>query len=278
MSVLESIVSNDLNTYIHDVIIGKDKNVNNDFSKDIANLCKSNNISFSYRDSDVGLTSDYNIAVSWRWFEKTNNKIITLHDSMLPELRGFAPVVNSLILGKSYLGVTAFEANDKIDQGPILLQEKVDISYPIKVQEAIEKIIPLYQTIACKIVKAIGSGQQMNTYTQDESHASFSMWRDEEDYQINWNDSAENIRRFIDAVGHPYKGAKSTINGKTFRILNAAEIADCNIVNRTPGKVFQIENGLPTVVCAKGLLQIQTMIDEDGNSALPFKKLRTRFS
>ena len=57
-------------------------------------------------------------------------KIIILHDSYLPEYKGWAPTVNYLINGSKYLGVTAFQATNVVDTGGIYQQLRKKISYP----------------------------------------------------------------------------------------------------------------------------------------------------
>jgi methionyl-tRNA formyltransferase len=113
---------------------------------------------------------------------------------------------------------------------------------------------------------------------QDESKATYSLWRDEADYRIDWTKQATMIRRFIDAVGFPFKGASCVVDGKVLRIAEAEEIADVIIENRDAGKVIFIQDGKPVVVCGQGLLKIHGLYDELGNSMLPFARFRSRFT
>ncbi len=50
-----------------------------------------------------------------------------LHASLLPEYRGAAPINHAIINGDKYTGVTTFLLNEKIDQGAIIGQRKVEI-------------------------------------------------------------------------------------------------------------------------------------------------------
>lgn len=68
-------------------------------------------------------------------FKKLPNEIISkakkcafnIHASLLPLLRGAAPITNAIRLGFRETGLTAFLLTDKIDCGPILANEKVEI-------------------------------------------------------------------------------------------------------------------------------------------------------
>ena len=52
---------------------------------------------------------------------------LNIHGSLLPDLRGAAPVQWSLAYGDSETGVTAFSLNHAIDEGPILRQVRIPV-------------------------------------------------------------------------------------------------------------------------------------------------------
>lgn len=52
---------------------------------------------------------------------------LNIHGSLLPDLRGAAPIQWSLALGDSETGVTAFSLNHAIDEGPILSQVRIPV-------------------------------------------------------------------------------------------------------------------------------------------------------
>lgn len=277
--VLDAIIkSNKYCKQVDLVVIGEDKNVQNDYSKEIKELCASNNINYKYREENIKIISEYCIAISWRWLINSTSKLIVLHDSLLPKYRGFAPLVNALKNKENKIGVTALYASKEYDRGDIILQEKISIKYPIKIVEAIDKIGSLYILIVEKLLNKIFNEESINAIQQNEKHATYSLWLDELDYFINWTWSAKKIKRFIDSVGFPYNGAKSSINELVVTINEATVAEDVKIENRTVGKVIFVENGKPLVVCGKGLLKIEeAFIEKTKESLLPLKKFRTQF-
>lgn len=203
----------------------------------------------------------------------------------LPKYRGFAPIVTQLINGEKILGVTCFLSENQfdtgdIDKGGIASQSSVEISYPIKISEAIDKVCPLYWTLLEKLYpKLFISGETINCREQNDAEATYSVWRDEDDYKIDWTRDAGYIKRFIDSLGYPYKGAFSFIEEKKIRITQSEIFADVKIETRDTGKVLFIRDDLPVIICGSGLLKILNAHDSDsGNSILPLKKLRTRFT
>lgn len=279
--VLQGLVDNGLKECIDKVIIGKDNNVIQDYAIEILNLCQSQSINFCFRDKYVDdNNSSYLIAISWRWLIHSNTKLIVLHDSILPKYRGFAPLVNMLINGEEKIGVTALFALEEYDKGPIIDQRLVAIKYPIKISEAIDKIAALYVELCVTIVETIQMGKELTAIPQKEELASYSLWRDEEDYCINWHQDATTISRFIDAVGYPFNGAQTWIKGQKVIVREAIEVEDKKIENRAIGKVIFIdEEGRPTIVCGKGLIKIIAADYADNlESIIPLKQFRLRFN
>ncbi len=73
------------------------------------------------------------------------------------------------------------------------------------------------------------------------------------DYHIDWNDSSENIVRFINATGYPYAGAFSWIDDCKVNILDGIVINDIKLEQRHVGKVMFVDGYSPIVIAAIGL-------------------------
>lgn len=258
------------------VVIGRDKNILNDYSEEIKNLCINNNITW-YNKSNFTKEyprADLLIAIGWRWLIDTSKyDLIVFHDSLLPKYRGFNPLVTALIEGDDKVGVSAIRASAEFDKGNIIYQEPLDISYPVKIKKVINDIAVLYGKLLLKIIKM--NDDESKGIKQIEEEATYSLWRNEEDYKIAWCGSAITIKRFIDSVGFPYLGAKTMYNGKSIRILDANVESDLNIINRSPGKILKITSNKPFIVCGTGLLRINKAKYENGDSVV-FNKLRVR--
>ena len=205
---------------ISSVLIGKDPGVIDDYSEKIQNMCEDLEIQYRFRDSkntspiDTDHENLYILCVGWKWMIPENKRSIVLHDSILPNYRGFAPLVSQLINQETMIGVTAIEASSDYDCGPIICQSSIQISYPIKISQAIKEITFCYRSCVKFIFNELSTSSTLTSHKQDESQASYSLWRDDLDYLINWNMDSSYIKRFIDSVGVPYDGAKTTLNGK----------------------------------------------------------------
>lgn len=264
------------------IVVGTDSNIENDFSKQIIELAQNANIKFFMQGEEPIPDKDkYIFAISWRWIiNHPVDKLIVFHDSLLPKYRGFAPLVNMLINGEKNIGVTALFGASEYDKGNIILQKSSKIDYPIKICEAIELNIENYISLAEEIISALLDGKELKGIIQDEKEATYSIWRDEDDYKIDWSKSSDEIKRLIDAIGYPYSGAiTSNSKGERIRILDAEIIDDVFCEVRHPGKVIFINKGIPTVICGQGLLQINEAYYAGTKSKtyLPMKSFRVKF-
>ena len=276
--VLKAILNKFDSKYIYEIVVSRDKNVQNDYFEEILDLCITYNLSYVMRSPEYRIKTNYSIAISWRWIINIHNSsLIVLHDSLLPKYRGFSPLVNMLINNENEIGVTALFASEDYDKGEIILQQSEKVQYPIKISDAIDKISSIYVSIVLNIISKIIIGEKLESLKQNEHQATYSLWRDDEDYMIDWNSNADEIKRFIDSVGYPYLGAKTFINNRSVRIHDCKVIEDLKIENRDPGKIININNGLPEVVCGTGIIRILDMKNEDRESLIPYKKFRTRF-
>jgi methionyl-tRNA formyltransferase len=271
-------ITKDHKDLIEVVISSTDHDMEKDYYLEIKEHCAKNNIQFIDKKDYQKVKTNYVLAVSWRWIiPRSNFTLIVFHDSLLPEYRGFNPLVSMLINRETKIGVTVLIASDRYDQGDIIEQAYTKITYPIKISSAIEKVSENYKALALRIFEMLKKNNALATFKQNEKLATYSLWRDEQDYRINWEKDAEYIKRFIDAVGFPYKGASSIVNNKLVRIHDAELQPNIIIENRTPGKVFAIEDGCPVVVCGTGLLKLARITNSSGKSMIPFNKLKTRF-
>ncbi|WP_201986406.1 formyltransferase family protein [Hymenobacter rubidus] len=277
-TVLRHIIEQLDASLIDQVIGAQDPHLTHDYFEEIKNLCQASGIPFASRTEPYSVTSTYALAISWRWLIREIDQLIVLHDSILPRYRGFAPLVSALINGENQLGVTALWASGEYDRGPIIQQAVRPVSYPLKIAQAISLAIECYKELINSVMSAVASGSLPSGEPQQEEFATYSLWRDEQDYRINWQADCHTIKRFIDALGPPYQGASAQANGALIRVFDAEVEPDVRIENRTAGKVLFLKDQLPVVVCGTGLLRLTQLRHANNESALPLKQFRTRFT
>ncbi|MBA6296949.1 formyltransferase family protein [Colwellia sp. MB02u-9] len=281
-NVIESVINTLGPNCIFHVVIAKDANVKHDYFYEISSLCNLHNINYSERGAVTKVPIDnanWAFAVGWRWLIRDCNNLIVLHDSLLPKYRGFSPLVNMLLNEEKEIGVTALIASNEFDRGDILGQKSVEISYPIKIKDAIDKVSTLYAQLATEICHKLLSGLELEKFSQNESDATYSIWRSEDDYLIDWGMGAIFIKRFVDSVSYPYSGAATFIRKQKVRVLESEVYADVHIEHRKAniGKILFFKDNNPVVICADGLLELK-LVESTSNVAIKKFSFRTKFT
>jgi methionyl-tRNA formyltransferase len=267
---------------VRDVVSARDPGTRDDSYDRLAVACARRGVPFHDRaDADAVAPASHALAVGWRWLirDRPGTTLIVCHDSLLPRYRGFNPLVTALINGDAETGVTALLATGEYDRGDILGQVVVPLPRPVRIAAAIDLVAAAYGRLAADLGARIAAGETLAGTPQDEGAASYSLWRDDADYEIDWSWPAGRLRDFVYAVGHPYAGARTRMDGVPVRVWDVAVEPDVRIANRTPGKVIFLRDGRPTVVCGAGLLRIDAL-SADGDPAssrLPLTRFRVRF-
>jgi methionyl-tRNA formyltransferase len=272
------------NATVDFVVSYASKGLQVDAHADIQSICRAKAYRLLGRDNVR--SQDYSpvdlvLLIGWQWITKeVDRRFVVFHDSLLPKLRGFNPTVTALIAGETEIGVTAFSPTGGdapvADSGPIFDQEKIPVQYPATIRAVYDQLGLAYCRLADRLLDAAASGP-LSFADQEASDATYSLWRDEDDYRINWAMSAEQIRRFVDAVGWPYLGAKSAMQGREIRVDRVEACRDLVFVNRYPGKIWSLAGDVPEVVCGSGMLRILAARETDG-SPVKFTSLRTRLA
>lgn len=247
----------------------------NSFEK-IASLASRFRLAFVESKSEPIDPKSLTFLVGWQFLvKKTNENTVVFHDSLLPSLRGFSPTVTALINGQKRIGVSALLPREEADTGPVIAKKAFSIRYPIKIYEALCLQATQMAAIAYDLTTHRGPLSVL-AESQDERRATYSLWLEPRDFFIDWNRSAPELKRMIDAFGYPYTGARTRSDSLELVIDDANVVADQKIENREPGKVVKFIDKSPVVACGAGLLRLTHYTSAD-RSAVPVIKLQTRF-
>lgn len=146
---------------------------------------------------------------------------INLHASLLPQLRGAAPIHWAIIKGLQSTGVSTFFINEKIDYGNIIEQREVEIGDTENTGNLYQRLKEIGSELILTTLKQIISGK-LKTQKQIESKKLLKAPKlVKENTRINWNQSGLEIFNFIRGLSpHPAAWTKSEKTNKTFKLYN----------------------------------------------------------
>ena len=172
-------------------------------------------MSVGFRDLK-SMEADVFVVVAYRMLPKIVWNIprkgtINLHASILPALRGAAPINWAIIYGLQETGLTTFFINEKIDTGDIILQKKVRIEESENFGSLHQKLMICGAGLLVSSLKLIDSNQ-FNLIKQDTKSKNITAPKlDKLNTRINWKKSGKNISNLIKGLS-PRPGAWTTIS------------------------------------------------------------------
>lgn len=97
---------------------------------------------------------------------------INIHYSLLPKYRGASPVESAILNGDTETGVTIQQMEFKMDSGPIISKEEVEILSDEKAPDLRKRLIKIGGELLVKILPDI-AGRKIKTIPQDEQKATY---------------------------------------------------------------------------------------------------------
>ena len=91
--------------------------------------------------------------------DKYYGKIVNIHPSLLPAFKGTHGIKDAFEAGDSITGVTVHFVNSELDDGPIILQEEVDIEKEDTLESLEEKIHVVEHKLYPKAVRLFVGGK-----------------------------------------------------------------------------------------------------------------------
>jgi methionyl-tRNA formyltransferase len=255
--------------------------VNNMRFADLSAWCDRENISHrTYENSNTiamfaeEIRADFCLAAGWyhmvpaKLRERFALGTAGFHASLLPRLRGGAPLNWAILSGEKEAGISLFALGDGVDDGPIYGQER----FPIGLRTTISDIVSAAEAGALAIVEhclpKIAAGS-LKPWPQS-GEATYCLQRVPEDGAIDWKLSAVEIDRLVRAVSRPYPGAFSWFEKKKIIIWATETLDECPQVFGAPGQIVRLPSVSDLcVVTGAGILVIREACEEAGGDIIP---------
>lgn len=166
---------------------------------------------------------------------------INVHGSLLPKLRGGAPIHHAIINGDKKTGVTIMYMDKKMDAGDIIAQRSIEIEDDIILDDLYSKLSLLGRDLLIDTLPSIIAGTNARI-KQNEKEVTFGFNITKEEEKIDFNNKAKDIYNLIRGLS-TNPGAYGMINGKRMKIYSA-EITSIKSL-QDPGLIENISsNGI----------------------------------
>lgn len=190
---------------------------------------------------------------------------VNIHVSLLPKLRGAAPIQRALLAGDSKTGVTIMQMDAGLDTGDILLVEEVNIDAHDTSQTLHDK---LAKSGATKIVEYLHDYKTITPVKQDNNQATYAEKLLKSEGLVNWNESAEIIERKIRGY-NPFPGVYSYLDGKLYKFWQSTWYDNTTVKTYNSGEIIKAEIDGLHIACGCNSVLVIKEIQEAGSKRKP---------
>lgn len=177
---------------------------------------------------------------------------VNIHASLLPLLRGPAPIQRAIEAGAKETGVTIFKIDEGVDTGGVLLQKKIEIGAEETTPELSLRLGRLGADALLDTLDGLSKGT-LFPVPQNAAFSSRAPKLSKHEALLDWLKSAEALFNKIRAF-KPFPGTHTFLDGKRFGITWARPSGDGP--SKEPGSITLVTDTFFEVACAKGRLRV----------------------
>lgn len=156
---------------------------------------------------------------------------INVHASLLPKLRGGAPIHHAIIDGYKKTGITIMHMSTGLDEGDIISQEEIEILDTDTASTLHDKLSVLGRDLLLKTLPSIIDGTAPRI-KQDDSESTFAHNISKQDEKINFNNNRRQVYNQIRGL-NSWPGAYCIMDGKRLKVWESyiTENTFTNLIN-----------------------------------------------
>lgn len=181
---------------------------------------------------------------------------INIHASLLPKLRGAAPIQWSILNGETETGVTSMQMDVGLDTGDMLIKKSIPIDENITAEELFDKLSQMGADVLIDTIVALKKGE-LKPEKQDDALSNYAPIISKELCPIDFTKPAQEVHNKVRGL-YSWPIATTVINGKKFKIHKSKILAENFVGN--PGEIVDNNNRL-VIMCGDGccieILEIQ---------------------
>jgi methionyl-tRNA formyltransferase len=235
---------------------------------------------------DIACSINYAGIISEEVINYFDLGILNSHAGDLPRYRGNAVLAWAIMNDEKETGLCIHSMiGGELDSGKIIERIYKKINHNTKVKELFDWVISATPELFLSAVEKLNNNPDfcLEHQSTDPKDILRCYPRIPEDGLINWQNSAKDILRLVNASGEPFMGAYTYLDDKQIIIDDVEVYDDDEVFSGIPGQIAnRLESGCLTVLTGKGKLKIIKIRDGvNGVSKQPceiIKSLRKRFN
>lgn len=182
---------------------------------------------------------------------------LNAHASLLPLLRGAAPIVWSILLGHTQTGVTTQRVVPRFDEGDVLLQRATPIGPDETAGQLHDRLALMAADLWPPTLDGIEDGS-ITPAPQDHSLATYAPTLTKEQGRIDWRQTSADIRNFVRAMT-PWPSAQTSAtlaSGQTLSLTILAVQPLAGAAAADPGRVLAASAEGVVVATGSGAIRV----------------------
>lgn len=208
---------------------------------------------------DMIITCAYGQIIPKLLLDYPKYKCINVHASLLPKLRGGAPIHHAIMDGYDKTGITIMYMDTKMDTGDIISKSETDITKEDTLGSLHDRLSEMGKDLLLETLPNIIKGN-IKRVKQDESEATYGYNITKEDEKIDFNKSNVEVDNKVRAL-NPTPGAYTTLNGKRLKVYDV-RLSDRYYANTKPGTIVGFEkDGIRVVAGNKEVILTDIAIE-----------------
>lgn len=191
---------------------------------------------------------------------------INIHASLLPKLRGGAPIHRAILEGYDKTGITIMYMDETMDTGDIISMESLDIGDNETVGSLHDRLKILGRDLFMSMLSNIVN-ESVNRIKQNNEEATYAYNIKREDELIDWNEPSKTIHNKIRGL-NPFPGSYTLLDDKILKIWDAYK--SNKVFKGYNGEIVKLDNGIH-VKTEDGSIVIKTL-QLEGKKRLDYKE------
>lgn len=217
--------------------------------------------------ADIFIVAAFGQILSEEILQMPRYGCINIHASLLPKLRGAAPIHRAIIEGESVSGVTIMQMEKGLDTGDMLLKREVPIEEKETADSLHDKLAELGARMIIECLPLIEQGSIIPE-KQDDEQSSYAKMLNKQMGYIDWSLKAIEIERLIRGL-NSWPSAYTYYQGKQLKIWDATVIEEnCKVKHEVQnGEIVTVSKEYFDVATGEGSLRI-TAIQPEGKKRM----------